>query len=169
MRLEGTKSKFSRVLLKNAEGHGDDDAYYGAVKTYLNQSLKSKIHKAKYEFFNGQNKLKHGSNYLAAYFELVLLNISGFVNCWGKSIARPAIIGVVLTGAFGFLYGSMIDDFQKGLIKGFDITFLVGYTKYASSTDPVYLQLIYGVNAFFGLWWYAVLVPTLINRISRIN
>ena len=46
MRLEGTKAKFSRTLLKNAENHGDDDAYYGAVQTYLNQSLKSKIQKS---------------------------------------------------------------------------------------------------------------------------
>lgn len=169
MRLEGTKAKFSRTLLKNAENHGDDDAYYGAVKTYLNQSLKSKIQRSMYEFVHGKGFVGHGLNFLAAWFELLLLNMSGFVNCWGKSIARPAIIGMTLTFAFGILYGYMLGDYQKGLIKGFDITFLVGYTKYASAENPVHIQSLYGVNAFFGLWWYAVLVPTLINRISRVN
>ncbi|EJM13449.1 hypothetical protein PMI22_05001 [Pseudomonas sp. GM21] len=169
MRLEGTKAKFSRTLLKNAENHGDDDAYYGAVKTYLNQSLKSKLHQSKYEIMHGKGFVGHGMNFLAACLELLLLNMSGFVNCWGKSIARPAIIGILLTLAFGILYGYMLDDFQKGLIKGFDITFLVGYTKYASADNPVNIQALYGINAFFGLWWYAVLVPTLINRISRVN
>jgi hypothetical protein len=108
-------------------------------------------------------------NFLAAYFELLLLNMSGFVNCWGKSIARPAIIGAALTLVFGFLYGYMLDDWQKGMIKGFDITFLVGYTKYAEATTSIPLQLLHCTNVFFGLWWYAVLVPTLINRISRVN
>ncbi|WP_240364359.1 pentapeptide repeat-containing protein [Pseudomonas syringae] len=169
MRLEGTKAKFSRTLMKNAENHGDDDAYYGAVQTYLNQSLKSKIQKSMYEFINGKGSLGHGMNFLAAYFELFLLNISGFVNCWGKSVARPAIIGIALTFVFGLLYGFMSNDYQRGLVQGFDITFLVGYTKYAAKTNPIHIELLYGLNAFFGLWWYAVLVPTLINRISRVN
>ena len=169
MRLEGTKAKFSRTLLKNAENHGDDDAYYGAVQTYLNQSLRSKIQKSKYGLIHGKGIISHGMNFMAAYFELFLLNISGLVNCWGKSIARPAIIGIVLTFTFGLLYGFLSNDFQKGFVQGFDITFLVGYTKYADKTTPIYIEILYGVNAFFGLWWYAVLVPTLINRISRIN
>ena len=171
MRLEGTKAKFSRTLLKNAENHGDDDAYYGAVQTYLNQSLRSKIQKSMYEFIYGKGFVGHGMNFLAAYFELFLLNISGFVNCWGKSIARPAIIGIALTFAFGLVYGFISNDYQRGLVQGFDITFLVGYTKYAGTTNPnpIHIELLYGVNAFFGLWWYAVLVPTLINRISRVN
>lgn len=169
MRLEGTKAKFSRALLKNAENHGDDDAYYGAVKTYLNQSLRSKIQKSVYDFRYGKGHFSHGMNYLAAYFELLLLNISGFVNCWGKSIARPAIIGMMLTLVFGMIYGFVFSDYQKGIMQGFDITFLVGYTKYADDDVPIHLSLLYGVNVFFGLWWYAVLVPTLINRISRVN
>ncbi|WP_238540835.1 anti-phage Hailong system effector protein HalA [Pseudomonas sp. GM33] len=169
MRLEGTKAKFSRTLLKNAENHGDDDAYYGAIQTYLNQSLRSKIQKSMYELIYGKGFISHGMNFLAAYFELLLLNISGFVNCWGKSIARPAIIGIALTFTFGLLYGFLSKDFQKGFVQGFDITFLVGYTKYADKTTPIHIEILYGVNAFFGLWWYAVLVPTLINRISRVN
>ena len=169
MRLEGTKAKFSRTLLKNAESHGDDDAYYGAVQTYLNQSLRSKIKKSMYEFIHGKGFIGHGMNFLAAYFELLLLNISGFVNCWGKSIARPAIIGVMLTFVFGLLYGFISKDYQRGFIQGFDITFLVGYTKYVDKNNSVCTEILYGVNAFFGLWWYAVLVPTLINRISRVN
>jgi uncharacterized protein YjbI with pentapeptide repeats len=171
MRLEGTKAKFSRILLKNAESHGDDDAYYGAVQTYLNQSLKSKIQKSMYEFIHGKGFFGHGMNFFAAYFELLLLNISGFVNCWGKSIARPAIIGILMTFVFGLVYGFISKDYQRGLVQGFDITFLVGYTKYAGTLNqnPIHIELLYGINAFFGLWWYAVLVPTLINRISRIN
>ncbi|MFJ2427052.1 pentapeptide repeat-containing protein [Pseudomonas sp. NPDC087804] len=169
MRLEGTKAKFARVLLKNAESHGDDDAYYSAIKTYLNQSLKSKISKSTYNYLHNNGKIRNALAFLAAWFELFLLNISGFINCWGKSIARPAIIGMCLTLIFGILYSYLLKDLATGLVKGFDITFLVGYTKYADKDDPVKFQLLYGLNAFFGLWWYAILVPTLINRISRVN
>jgi uncharacterized protein YjbI with pentapeptide repeats len=169
MRLEGTKAKFSRTLLKNAENHGDDDAYYDSVKTYLNQSLKSKIQKSTHSFMHRKKLISNSMIFLAAYFELFLLNTSGFVNCWGKSIARPAMIGLGLTLTFGLIYGYLSDDFQKGLVQGFDITFLIGYTKYADKSTPINIGILYGVNAFFGLWWYAVLVPTLINRISRVN
>ena len=169
MRLEGTKAKFSRLILKNAENHGDDDAYYDAVKTYLNQSLRSKIHVSIYEIKKKKGYFRQGLNLFAAFFELLILNISGTVNCWGKSIARPAIIGISITLLFGVIYGVMLSDLKLGLIKGFDITFLVGYTKHSEKTTPIYMQLLYGTNAFFGLWWYAVLVPTIINRISRVN
>lgn len=148
MRLEGTKAKFSRTLLKNAENHGDEDAYYGAIQTYLNQSLRSKIKKSMYEITDGKASISHGMTVLAAYFELFLLNISGFVNCWGKSIARPAIIGIILTAAFGLIYGLMSKDFEKGFVQGFDITFLIGYTKYASTTNPIHIEFLYGINAF---------------------
>ncbi|WP_065890197.1 MULTISPECIES: anti-phage Hailong system effector protein HalA [unclassified Pseudomonas] len=169
MRLEGTKAKFSRVILKNAENHGDEDAYYDAIKTYLNQSLKSRIHVSVYEIKKKKGYFRQSLNLFAAFFELLILNISGTVNCWGKSIARPAIIGISITLIFGIIYGIMLEDLNRGLIKGFDITFLVGYTKHSERTTPGHMQLLYGLNAFFGLWWYAVLVPTIINRISRVN
>lgn len=169
MRLEGTKAKFSRTLLKNAENHGDEDAYFGALKTYLNQSLKSKIKKSIHELLYGKKQFKHVLNWFSACLEILLINITGSLNSWGKSIARPTIIGLLLTLIFGLLYGYLQSDYKQGMIKSFDITFLIGYTKQSLTVDSAKMQLLYGVNAFFGLWWYAVLVPTIINRISRVN
>ena len=169
MRLEGTKAKLSRVILKNAENHGDDDAYYDAIKTYLKQSIKSKMQISSYEIKKKKGYLKQSLNLVAGFFELLILNITGAVNCWGKSIARPALIGMLITLSFGSIYGFIANDFKLGLVKGFDITFLVGYTKHSLPTCPLLMQALYGLNAFFGLWWYAILVPTLINRVSRVN
>jgi hypothetical protein len=169
MRLEGTKAKFSRTLFKNAESHGDEDAYFGALKTYLNQSLKSKIKKSTYELIHGKRQFKHGINWFSAWLEIFLINITGSLNSWGKSIARPAVIGIILTLFFGFFYGYLDNNYRQGLIKGFDITFLIGYTKHSLTSESTNMQILYGANAFFGLWWYAVLVPTIINRISRVN
>jgi len=169
MRLEGTKAKFSRTLLKNAENHGDEDAYFGALKTYLNQSLKSKIKKSTYELRYEKKQLKHMINWCSAWLEILLINITGTLNSWGKSIARPAFIGLLLTSVFGLYYGYLQNDYEQGLIKSFDITFLIGYTKHSLANTPEDMQIWYGINAFLGLWWYAVLVPTIINRISRVN
>lgn len=169
MRLESTKATFSRTLLKNAESHGNEDAFYNALKTHLNQSLKSRSRKSAFEVRQGKNITTNTLSLLAAWLEIILINITGTLNSWGKSIARPAVIGLLLTTFFGILYGFIDNDYKMGLIKGFDLTFLVGYTKHSDKTDPLGMQALYAVNAFFGLWWYAVLVPTIINRISRVN
>ncbi|MBJ2219588.1 anti-phage Hailong system effector protein HalA [Pseudomonas sp. MF7453] len=169
MRLESTKATFSRTLLKNAESHGNEDAYYNALKTHLNQSLKSRAKKTAYELFLGKDIISNFWSFLAALLEILLINITGSLNSWGKSIARPAIIGLSLTLFFGLLYGYIDKNYATGIIKGFDITFLVGYTKHSNNDISQNMQVLYGVNAFFGLWWYAILVPTIINRISRVN
>lgn len=182
MRHENTKAKIARSIWKNCENYGDEGAYYSALKTAVNQSLKARIFEAKYNFLKRKSMTSNFSIMLGCLFEYGILNVSGFINKWGQSIVRPAFIGLLITLFFGACYAispgidvpeSVQKDTQSmvlyGIVQGFDITFLIGYTKYANFKLPLGEQAIYALNAFFGLWWYAILVPTVINKLSRVN
>ncbi len=171
MRLEQSKAKLARILLNNLEQYGDDSSYYEGVKTYLNQNIRSRIANAKHDVYSKKRRLL---NYLLIgilYIEYAILNISGKINGWGFSIARPAIIGACLILFFGLAYWKMgiSCTFPRALIAGFDVTLLFGYTKHAAKGLPWVTDVLYASNAFLGLWWYAVFVPTVINRISRVR
>lgn len=167
-RLDQSKVKISRMLMQGGEYHGDDQAYYSGVKSYLTQVVKSNRSKARFDSTNGQKKSfnKFMSGLLS--FELAILRLSGWVNNWGQSIAKPAIIGAIITLAFGAGYSWEQSSLYLGMIKAFDITFLIGYTKHSSLETCMTKQLLYAGNAFIGLWWYAIMVPCLVNRISRV-
>ncbi|MEH3675301.1 hypothetical protein POW18_23435, partial [Enterobacter roggenkampii] len=55
---------------------------------------------------------------------------------------------------------------MSSIIKSFDITFLAGYTKHISNTDGLFKQFTILSNMLMGLFWYAVAIPSLINKIS---
>jgi hypothetical protein len=46
---------------------------------------------------------------------------------------------------------------------------LVGYTKHSLVTGSVFGQIIMGTNVAVGVGWYAVLIPTIVNRIARVR
>lgn len=169
MRLETTKVKIARVLHKSAEGHGDEEAYYDSIKTKINQSIKASNTEAIYNFRAKKNRIQNALKFLVGHLEFAILNSSASINAWGRSIVRPTLLGLAIMLLFGACYGSQLGNYYQGLIQGFDITFLVGYTKYANSGISELTQALYALNAFLGLWWYAILVPTLINRLSRVS
>ena len=167
-RLEQSKAKLSRMLMQGGEYHGDDRAYYTGVRSYLTQAVKSSRSKAHFESENGPKKKLNKILAWLSSFELLILNLSGWVNNWGQSIAKPAIFGLGITLAFGTGYAWELNSINLGLIKAFDITFLIGYTKHSILDASILKQVIYAGNAFLGLWWYAIMVPCLVNRISRV-
>lgn len=172
-RLEGTKAKASRKILTNLQGLSDDKAYYQAVKTYACQSLTARISESKYLASQNSSKIKkifHTFAASALNLELLVLSISGRINEWGRNIGRAISTGVAIIILFWLIYEA-IDAHapHSNLLASIEITLLFGYTKYASSSAPITIQAIECINAFFGLWWYAILVPTIVNRISRVH
>lgn len=167
-RLDQSKAKLSRMLMQGGEHHGDDHAYYTGVKSYLTQAVKASRSKARYNSVNGPRKKFNMVLGWLLSFELLILNLSGWLNSWGQSIAKPAIFGLGMTLAFGAGYAWEQGSLSLGLIKAFDITFLIGYTKHSTLEACMPKQLLYAGNAFLGLWWYAIMVPCLVNRISRV-
>jgi len=175
MRLENSKHKLSKQIMKNLELIGDDKSYYAALELYLTQSITSK--EAELLYKKGELTLYKPAYYkylaliLALKVERFILKSSGLMNNWGGSITRPVFIGFGLIIIFGVFYKltNKVPSYSDGFITSFDITTLVGYTKHCTKKTPLTEDLSFLVNVFLGLWWYAVFVPTIINRISKVR
>lgn len=89
----------------------------------------------------------------------------------GASIGLPAFVGLALIIGFAALYRALEiqPSFSRALMASFDITTLVGYTKHSATSSPSTTQIFYALNMVLSLWWYAIFVPTVINRISRVR
>lgn len=173
-RLEGTKAKVARLLLINLEEQGDDDSFYDAVKTHTIQTIISKIEKQKYNaFFNPTTPSIVKSHTLrAGYFlELITLKISGNINGWGGNIGRSLIFGIAVIIVFWWFYFStgIAPEFHQAGLAALEITLLIGYTKYTTLSTSLFTQSIFALNMILGLWWYGIFVPTVVNRINRLN
>lgn len=174
MRLEETKAVVSKAVFNNLSTSGDDDSYYEAIKIYLNQSSKAKISLAWYKITSHKSaatKVWCFILLLIYALELMILNVFGHINKWGSSIARPALLGMVLMLAFSVIYyaAGVRNSFWSSLMASVDITLLIGYTKHAARGVPQLHQALFTINMLIGLVWYAVFVPTVINRVSRVR
>lgn len=173
-RFEKTKAKFSKMLLNSLSNNTDDDLYYTAVKTHLLSRARSRI--AKYEYDRNHlspTKWKKITSYFkvkAAKIELYILIISGFINNWGNGLLRSIMFGIGIILLFSAYYWLEFGTSIIGaFIKSIDITLLAGYTKHVTKDTPTLAQCIMLSNMIFGLWWYAIVIPTLINRICTIR
>lgn len=170
---EETKLTMSKIILKNLELEGSDDSYYSALKIYNIQSSKARLENLKIELNDKNNiySLWIFVKIVFSYFDGKIISVSGWMNDWGRSIAKPAFFGWFLILFFAFVYYLIggRNNFLLSIISSIDITLLVGYTKHASVTTPLYLQGVYVINMVLGLWWYAIFVPTVVNRISRVR
>lgn len=175
LRLEESKVKLARTVLSNNERNAEDIAYYESVKIYLKQSIRAKISKATFEKKQNKNIIKNSISQTLGFFEQIVISLSGLINGWGGNISRAAICGGSVIFIFSLLYTYNIlgilpsITWKFALIKSFDITLLIGYTKHATSAQTWQEQTFYGINALLGLWWYAIFVPTVINRICRVR
>jgi len=173
MRLEKTKAKMAKIIRNSLENQGDDDAYYEAVKVYLNQIIIYKIAKVKYYANKGGviNHLFCVLKLISYMIEKCIINMSGFVNAWGQSIGRPILTGIVIVLFFAILYYwlKIFTSCQRSLIASGEITLLVGYTKYAFKGMGKLKEILLALNMFAGIWWYSVFIPTVINRICRVR
>jgi hypothetical protein len=99
---------------------------------------------------------------------LGIMRMAGFFTDWGRSPIKSVwfLVGAVLV--FSGVYSLLFDqEFLAALLRALDCTFVFGYTKYQLGVKPKAIDYVMFANAFFGLWWYALLVPALSNRLFR--
>lgn len=178
--------KLSRNVFESVSQNGDDAYYYNAVRQVYKLKIKERHHKKIWEIKKNQTKnfssklnshIKCAMVKCAMPIEAAILNTLGFLNGWGASVSRCALFGTLILTLFSFIYyftglepeqasNSKVPHIIKSIIESFDITFLAGYTKYVSAKDDYIYQLICLSNMLLGLTWYAISIPTIINKIS---
>lgn len=175
-RLEKTKMKIARNLMTNLQSVGEDEAFYESVMTYTNQVIKSKISQDSYTLCHDRSSrllvLIALFRLPALYLEQGMVLLSGRFNGWGGKLGRCFLLGLAIVIFFGWYYwliGALERNIPEGLLAALEITLLVGFTKFSTATSDFMVQLAFSMNMLLGIWWYAVFVPTLINRLSRVR
>ena len=182
-KLEKTKSTVARTLLKTLTSIGDEQNYYEAAKVNDLQSLKARRFERLYKVSIAiRNKstclpmqlLECSRQYLMLLIILLETSIIysfGLINAWGASISRVVLTGFAILIIFSltYYYTGFFKTFTESIIAGFDITLLIGYTKHANKDLPIAKQALLASNGLLGLIWYAIIVPTIVNKISRVR
>ncbi|MCZ7452318.1 pentapeptide repeat-containing protein [Rhizobium rhizogenes] len=174
MRLEGTKATIARTLLHSSSNSGDEEIYYTCVKLYQNLSITSKSMEARFSLSEKpawDRSILNLFQIINLRLEYLIINSVGWLNNWGASIAKPTLMGAFMVVLFAFLYwiSSIKQTMLGALSASIDISLLVGFTKQANNSLPMGTKFIFTLNMIVGLIWYSVLLPTVVNRISRIR
>ncbi|MDD9245462.1 pentapeptide repeat-containing protein [Enterobacter soli] len=165
-------------------------SYMESIENINNKKKHSKSRKNKEHKYIIKEKSKVAIFFLknlALPFERIITQVFGFVNGWGGSLQRMFFIGLCILFAYSIIYCVMDSGYvtyrlsngvtekihvegyyyiMSSIIKSFDITFLAGYTKHISNADGLSKQFTLLSNMLMGLFWYAVAIPSLINKIS---
>ncbi|EEY7116900.1 pentapeptide repeat-containing protein, partial [Escherichia coli] len=171
-RSYGTKTKCSKILLNSLSTIPDDEVYYQAVEVHFKCKQKSKQKSLLFERSNSKvtKKLWYSILLLKSVIENFIINTSGLINGWGGSLFRCIFVGLFIMIVFTIIYAiTSSGDVIGAFMKAVDITLLTGYTKYSTERTTSGIgqldETIHLINMMIGVWWYGILIPTLINKI----
>lgn len=186
-RMNLSIAKLARTLLTSVSTAGDDDDYYDAIKHLFKSRIAERKSKKLFlaEQFRTQAsaseskasrliaKTKHFYHLYTSPFyhmENFFMNIFGFINGWGGSFIRCIVFGLSILILYALVYFQSMpivleNPFLLAITKSIDITFVAGYTKHSVSSDDLGLQIVHISNMLLGLAWYAVSIPTVVNKI----
>lgn len=185
LRLVETMSTMSRVVLANLRREGSEVSYYEAVKATTLLAAKARHVPVVQKMYGTTQKLKWKNRVCAnlfgaakaslffssGYIEVYLLQILGFMNAWGGSIIRTLIFGVGLVAVFWMVHVfAFKKDYLEAFVQAFETFFLFGYTNFTNDLpENTGERLIFMLNAFLGIVWYVINVPTVVNKITRLR
>ncbi|MDV2100107.1 anti-phage Hailong system effector protein HalA [Serratia marcescens] len=171
-RSYGTKTKCSKVVLNSLSTIPDDEAYYQAVEVHFKCKQISKQKAISFERADSKiiKKTWYSLLLLKSMVENFIINTSGLINGWGGGLFRCVFVGLFIMIMFAGIYSiTSSGDIIGSLMKSVDITLLTGYTKYSTQTSTTgaeeLSEVIHLINMMIGVWWYGILIPTLINKI----
>lgn len=171
-RLLGTRAHVLRSLMLSHSSVGDERTYYQTVKMHELQRCEANIGECLYRFGFGSPVEKILAVFtfvleLAGYLTMVLL---GFINKWGESVSRPAIILAATAAVFSQIYSRA--DFRTEIVrplqKSFDITLLIGYGNQAVPADTG-LSMVQNLHAAIALLVYTMFLTTLVSKLARVR
>lgn len=180
-KLEETKSTISRIILYNLSKEGSERTFYEAIKANNIQESKSKIWMSCFNIYNSAKNSKkvykksweiiaNALSLTGGIIDIAILYIFGSINSWGASLARPAIFGFLVALCYAQAYQMILQiDLQDALRRSIEIMLLFGYTSYSSKESTYPLTALMLSNALLGVAWYVVMVPTIVNKLTRVR
>lgn len=92
----------------------------------------------------------------------------GFLNGWGGNISRVFFVGFAAIAGMACMM-----SFEYGLggwaatTKVLEIFLLFGYTNHTGATSEGSVTVL--ITALMGVFWFAIAIPTVVGRLTRIR
>lgn len=181
LRFEETRSTLSRSILANLQSEGSEDTYYSAVRTASVCEDRARFAKGALRIITSFSRTRNQnifhiivkilSGFLQCFsssFSLVVLSIMGRLNGWGGNVSRVLLFGIALVSSIAYRMSYKYElPYYPSLIKTTEIFLLFGYTNNIGSTAQDF-SLVFS-TALCGVFWYALAIPTVVNRLTRIR
>ncbi len=121
-----------------------------------------------------RGRIAHIAYSLLDRMELVLINVTGWLTDWGKSLGRAILFMLCVFGFFSVVYyfASIEKAFNwdparaaNCLAMSFDISVVAGYTAHRKPDSSSFcLEAIKLVHLFLGVFWYSLVVSVASKR-----
>lgn len=181
LKMVETKSTVARRIMATLSEEGSETSFYEGVKANTLLECRARMARsilAVMSAFNNKDLsyfkkllivLAQTFTLFFAAADLVLLYIMGAINAWGASLTRPLIFGSFIVFLFSLTYWLFGHSMSNSALKSLEIWFLFGYTKYANLSDSTTTSWVQISNAVAGLCWYAITIPTIVNKLTRVR
>ena len=179
LKFEETRSTLSRSILANLQSEGSETTYYSAVRTASICEDRARFARGAIKclkIFYPDKDQKIVSRLwgaitgfvqcVSAAFSLLVLNVMGFLNGWGGNITRVLLLGAALVFALSrYMSYKYSVPYNQSLTETIEVFLLFGYTNHANNASQDFSQIL--TTALLGVFWYAIAIPTVVNRLTR--
>jgi hypothetical protein len=179
-RLVEDKLELAQVLYSSTHAESDVDRFFDAYKQLILSTLDWRIESHRFRpklRGHAPVKRKRAVYWLKSFpkrAERWLVQLSGLLTDWGRSISRPMGFFFVVLLVFFYIYFQLSPgtSFKNPrtmcdpLLRAIDVTVVVGYTAHCDTENPA-LRWLTLFNMLLGLFWYSLIVPVLSRRLLR--
>jgi hypothetical protein len=166
-RLRITLSKVARTILSSTRDEPDPDLYFEAYKEFMVRYLRAKRDRQWDPKQTPKRRLLPRLFFTGVvWVEHALTVTAGYLTDWGRSIMRPLFFAAAQIVVFAVVYRLMNGKltYLGSLAKSVDVTTVAGYTRYPTQGLE---RLATTINMLLGLYWYSLLIPTVVKRTLR--
>lgn len=171
MKLQGTKSTISRMLLNNHREIGDEKTFYETVKTFEMKQSIARIYENVYGM--RYERMLSRPGYLVKMIlwclEILFIVTFGLLNGWGSSTSRPLVFIVIIYLLFSVIYSLIPSSLDASSFqRAFDVGILAGYTNYGAEEFSL-TRSIQSIHLGLSVVLYTVFFATAAARFSRVR
>lgn len=168
-RLVGSKLGIAVAIYQSTKDVANLEYYFEAYKELRLATLRKNVEFAQYPISTARfARFRALIASLGPRLELLLAEVTGGLTNWGQSVVLPLEFALWVFLFFIVIYGLFADTSLVGAIQqSFNITIVAGYTFHLDADDAWHLKMLKAINLIFGLFWYSLLIPTVVRRVLR--
>lgn len=171
-RFFSTRAKIARAVYIATRNEPNLDYYFNAFEQLTICTLQQKVERHRYRGEKRRSLPLFAALSFLDRLELYLIQISGILTNWGRSITRAIIFFTCSTIVYGLGYAFTESkhcpvDIFNSFCKALNLMLVVGYTAYYQTDLSVGQRVLLMENILIGVFWYSLIFPVLTRRTLR--